>query len=122
MFVTSDPQKRRGKTDLVSLWSGSRCPGKAPWDSPSLNCNPLSLPNSRALENRCQSHMAARSPSRYVAEVRHVSNPKFAYSKDKTAHMARQIPMLRAEAKPGFGKDISDLPALGRPDLDNDMT
>ena len=126
--MTNDPQKRRGKTDLVPCGLalaaqakpyGIRRPStviRFPCPNPRAVCRP------DLVEKPCQSHMAACSPSRYVAEVRGVSNPHFAYSKDKTAHDGRQgrgAPAIQLKA--GIGKDFSDLPGLAGADFQNNM-
>ena len=72
-------------------------------------------------QSRRQSHMAACSPSWYVAEVRGVSNPNFAYSKDKTAHMAGEVVMRSPRLKAAISKDFNDLPRLPRTDFNNDV-
>ena len=71
--------------------------------------------------SRCQSHMAARSPSRYVAEVRAVSNPHFALSKDKTAHMTGKIAVYGNQVKALIGKYFRNLAALTFTNLENDV-
>lgn len=65
--------------------------------------------------------MAACSPSRYVAEVRAVSNPNFAYSKDKTAQMAGKVVVCLQAVEASAGKDFSDLFGLAGTNFNNNM-
>ncbi len=66
--------------------------------------------------------MAARSPSRYVAEVKDVSNPNLAYSEDKTPHVTSEIPLRRMQVKPRILKYFSNLRVLTRANFEYYLT
>ena len=73
-------------------------------------------------QSRRQSHMAACSPSRYVAEVRGVSNPQFfGLPKHERADMAAEVAMPTLQVETVVGKYLCYRPALSLADLNNDV-